>query len=91
MYTFDEQEDIAYAIRSIPIPEDEQEELLEHILSGSMQAADMMLLKCNYDELLQNTNRWAELDIPSVEKQVLYASNKAFERAMKSIERQCKV
>lgn len=87
-FTFDEQADLAYAVRSFPMPEDEQERLVDGIISGHLSAADMSVVRTGLDKLAGLLRNALEGDHERVENHVYWASMKAVARAKEAMDRQ---
>jgi len=87
-YTFEEQEDLAYAIRSFAMPECEQERLVDCIIQDRLTAADYQAIQLGLETLALSFRDTMEKDGERIENLVVWSSMKVVARAKEALARE---
>ena len=81
-FSFNEQEDLAYAIRSFEtMPENEQERLVDCIIEDRLTEADRQVIQSGLEKLALSFRDVVEGDGERIENQIYWASMKVVARA----------
>lgn len=86
-YTFEEQEDLAYAIRSFEMPECEQERLVDCIIEDRLTVSDREKIQSGLEALARSLRNTIEGNGESVENQISWASMKVVAKAKELLDR----
>jgi hypothetical protein len=87
-YTFEEQEELAYTIRSFAMPECEQERLVECIIAGQLTDADRQVILSGLETLALSLRDTMEKDGERIENLIVWSSMKVVAHAKELLNRE---